>query len=170
MSPLQKYSLFFHLLHDASLYAQVVDFTKWDEENPRNWSRARKLVNLVIVALMARTFWTSWYREIMPGSSNADQKKVTSPLTSSMFTPGLDQIGHDLNVPSDFVIGATTGFVLTLGIGPLILAPLSKTFGRRRLYLVCYSIFTLLQLPTALSPNIQTLLVARTFSGFFGST
>lgn len=86
-----------------------------------------------------------------------------------MFTPGLNQIAHDLNVSSNYVIGATTGFVLTLGVGPLILAPLSETFGRRQLYVVCFSIFALLQLPTALSPNIQTLLTVRTFSGFFGS-
>lgn len=33
---------------------QVVDFTKSDEENPRNWSRRRKLVNVAIVSLMAR--------------------------------------------------------------------------------------------------------------------
>lgn len=39
----------------AKQYAQVVDFTKWDEENPRNWSRTRKMVNVVIVACMART-------------------------------------------------------------------------------------------------------------------
>lgn len=144
---------------------QVVDFTKWDEENPRNWPRTRKYVNLVIVALMARTFF--FFNHFSNHQILIIQ--VTSPLASSMFTPGLDEIGQDLNVPSNFVIGATTGFVLTMGIGPLILAPLSETFGRRRLYVVCFSIFTLLQIPTALSPNIQTLLTARTFSGFFGS-
>lgn len=92
-----------------------------------------------------------------------------SPLASSMFTPGIGQIAQDLKTSSDTVIGATTGFVVFLGIGPLILAPLSETFGRRRLYTVCFSIFALLQIPTALSPNIQTLITVRTFSGFFGS-
>ena len=56
-----------------------------------------------------------------------------------------------------------------LGIGPLILAPLSETFGRRALYLSCFSIFSLLQIPSALAPNIETLIVVRTLSGFFGS-
>ena len=56
-----------------------------------------------------------------------------------------------------------------LGIGPLILAPLSETFGRRKLYLICFTIFTLLQIPTALSPNVATLVAVRTLSGFFGS-
>ena len=87
-----------------------------------------------------------------------------------MFTPGIEQMASDLKTSPNVVIGATTGFVVCLGIGPLILAPLSETFGRRRLYLVCFSIFAVLQVPTALSPNIETLLVMRTLAGFFGST
>ncbi|KAL9118043.1 MAG: hypothetical protein Q9187_005416 [Circinaria calcarea] len=86
-----------------------------------------------------------------------------------MFTPGINQIAEDLSTPKTTVVGATTGFVVLLGIGPMILAPLSETFGRRRLYLICFSIFTLLHIPTALSPNVATLITLRTFSGFFGS-
>ena len=86
-----------------------------------------------------------------------------------MFTPGIEQIASDLKSTPNAVVGATTGFVVFLGIGPLVLAPLSEIFGRRRLYLVCFSIFAILQVPTALSPNVETLLVMRTLSGFFGS-
>ena len=86
-----------------------------------------------------------------------------------MFTPGIAQIAEDLDTTSNLVVGATAGFVVFLGLGPLILAPLSETFGRRKLYLACFSIFAILQIPTALSPNIESLIVVRTFSGFFGS-
>lgn len=44
-----------------------------------------------------------------------------------------------------------------------------ETFGRRKLYMVCFTMFTLLQIPTALSPNVGTLIAMRTISGFFGS-
>ena len=94
---------------------------------------------------------------------------VLSPLASSMFNPGIQEIASDLGVTETAVVGATTGFIVALGIGPLLLAPLSETFGRRRLYLVCFSIFSLLQIPTALSPNIATLISMRTISAFFGS-
>lgn len=86
-----------------------------------------------------------------------------------MYTPGIEQIAKDLNTTNTQVIGTTTGFVIMLGLGPLILAPLSETFGRRRLYIICFSMFTLFQIPSALSPNIQTLTAMRTLSGFFGS-
>lgn len=86
-----------------------------------------------------------------------------------MFTPGMQQIAEGLNTTTDNVIGATTGFVVMLGVGPLILAPLSETFGRRNLYLSCFAIFTLLQIPTAFSPSIAVLITLRTFAGFFGS-
>ncbi|CAF9904453.1 MAG: hypothetical protein ALECFALPRED_008561 [Alectoria fallacina] len=126
---------------------EIIDFSKEDGENPRNWPRRRKFVNVAIIAFMA----------------------ILSPLASSMFTPGISEIAKDLNTSDSIVVGATTGFVVFLGIGPLILAPFSETFGRRKLYLVCFSIFALLQIPTALSPNVGSLIGVRTISGFFGS-
>lgn len=92
-----------------------------------------------------------------------------SPLASSTFTPGIGQIADSLHTTEPAVIGATTGYVVTLGIGPMILAPLSETFGRRTLYIACFVIFTICQVPQALAPNVQVLIVARTFAGFFGS-
>lgn len=37
------------------------------------------------------------------------------------------------------------------------------------MYLSCFSIFALLQIPSALAPNIGTLIAMRTLAGFFGS-
>ena len=86
-----------------------------------------------------------------------------------MFVPGIAQIAEDLHCSTTAVIGTTTGYVVMLGIGPLILAPLSETFGRRKLYLSCFSIFALLQIPAALAPNIAFLITVRSVAGFFGS-
>lgn len=86
-----------------------------------------------------------------------------------MFTPGVEQIASDLNSNTGVVVGATTGYVVCLGLGPLVLAPLSETFGRRKLYIVCFTLFTLTQVPTALSRNVAELIGWRTVSGLFGS-
>jgi predicted MFS family arabinose efflux permease len=124
-----------------------IQFSDGDDGNPRAWNEKKKMTNVAIIALMA----------------------ILSPLASSMFTPGISQIAEDLNTNEQSVIATTTGFVICLGIGPLILAPLSETFGRRLLYIACFAIFSLLQAASALSPNIAALITLRTIAGFFGS-
>ena len=37
----------------TSKSAQIIDFSKEDDENPRNWPRRRKFVNVAIIAFMA---------------------------------------------------------------------------------------------------------------------
>ena len=37
----------------TSNQAQIIDFSKEDDENPRNWPRRRKFVNVAIIAFMA---------------------------------------------------------------------------------------------------------------------
>jgi len=60
-------------------------------------------------------------------------------------------------------------FLLGFGIGPLFLAPLSETFGRRPIYVACFIIFTLTQIPCALAKTIHMLIGFRFLSGLFGS-
>jgi MFS family permease len=148
---------------------QVIDFSKEDEENPRNWPRARKFLNVGIIAFMAGKSLRSAQIGLRIKTPTEYPNPVLSPLASSMFTPGIAEIAEDLKTTESVVVGATTGFVVFLGLGPLVLAPLSETFGRRKLYLVCFTLFALLQIPTALSPNVGTLIGIRTISGFFGS-
>lgn len=127
--------------------SRLINFDEEDADNPRQWTYGMKIKNMGVIATMA----------------------ILSPLASSMFTPGIDQIAEGLDTTPETVIACTTGFVIMLGLGPLIHAPLSETFGRRKLYLSCFAIFTLLQIPSALAPNIETLIAVRTLAGFFGS-
>lgn len=60
-------------------------------------------------------------------------------------------------------------FVLGMGVGPLMLSPLSEFFGRRPIYLVSFSTFTLALLPCAWAPHMAMLLVFRFVSGMCGS-
>jgi MFS family permease len=132
--------------------------------HPRSWPKWKKLANIGVIAIMSRMS-----HMIPVNLSLADAAIVLSPLASSMFAPGIDEIAEDLKVKRNSVIGCQTGFVIALGIGPLLLAPLSETFGRRIVYFVCFSIFTLLQIPTAMSKSLPVLIALRTFTGFFGS-
>jgi multidrug resistance protein len=126
---------------------QAPAFEKGDAEDPRQWPKRRKLLNVFLIALMA----------------------LLSPLASSAFMPAIADMARDLKTSEQNVIGATTTYAIALGVGPLILAPCSELFGRRKLYLSCFSLFAIMQIPTALSPNIACLLVCRTLAGLFGS-
>ena len=66
------------------------------------------------------------------------------------------------------LLGVTT-YLLGMGIGSIIFAPLSELVGRRPVYIVSMIIFLLLLLPSALAQNIASILVSRFFGGFFGS-
>jgi hypothetical protein len=122
---------------------QEVKFSEDDEENPRAWNSRKKLINIAIIALMA----------------------ILSPLASSVFTPGIDQVAEDFKTDQQSVMATTTGFVIMLGFGPLVIVPLSETFGRRQVYIYSCVIFLVLQIPTALAPDVATLIVVRTISG-----
>lgn len=51
----------------------------------------------------------------------------------------------------------------------MLLAPLSKFYGRRPIYIVSLFRFVVLLVPCALAPNIQTMLVARFLNGLAGA-
>lgn len=91
------------------------------------------------------------------------------PMASSIFAPAGTVIAAEFGVSKQLALLNQTGFVCMLGIGPLLLAPMSETFGRRIIYLSCLAVFTVLQIPCALAPNLATFVTFRTLSGFFGS-
>lgn len=64
--------------------------------------------------------------------------------------------------------GITT-YLLGMAAGSLLLAPLSEMYGRRPVYFVSVGLFTILTLPVALARNIETILICRFLSAFFGS-
>ena len=55
------------------------------------------------------------------------------------------------------------------GLGPLFWAPLSEIFGRKPAVLIPYFLAAAFSFATAAAKDIQTILIARFFTGFFGS-
>lgn len=58
------------------------------------------------------------------------------------------------------------GYVL----GPLLFAPQSENYGRRKIVICTYAAFTAFMLGTCLAPNWPAFVVFRFLSGLFGST
>lgn len=126
---------------------EVIDFEKNDKENPKNWPLKWKYTAVFMVFIIG----------------------LNCPMSSSIFAPAISDIAETFNTPDLYVTGAQTGFVCMLGIGPLFFAPMSETFGRRVVFLTNLTLFTLMQIPSALAPNIESFVVFRTLTGLFAS-
>jgi len=133
--------------HSGDEDTEIVDFEEDDNENPRNWTLRRKYVQVLLVTTIG----------------------LILPMASSLFAPAISDIASEYGTNDQLVMGGQSGFVCMLGIGPLFFAPMSETFGRRVIYVGNLTLFTLLQIPTALAPNVKSFIVLRTLSGFFGS-
>jgi MFS family permease len=73
------------------------------------------------------------------------------------------------NVSLTAAILPLTVYVLGLGFGPIISAPLSETFGRRAVYLITFPPSLLFTLGAGFSQNFGTLIVLRFLAGLSGS-
>ncbi|CAG8228203.1 unnamed protein product [Penicillium olsonii] len=118
-----------------------------DPENPRNWSLL--------------------YKTIVVASMGYSATVITLASTCySVTIPGLeDELGITKIVG---LLGITT-YLLGMAAGSLLLAPVSEMYGRRPVYFVSVGLFTIMTLPVALAHNIETILVFRFLSAFFGS-
>lgn len=83
--------------------------------------------------------------------------------------PGYSGVEESFRVSPEVATIGLVVYVFGLGVGPLLLAPLSEYFGRSPVYLVSWGIFVIFQIPLAVAPNIGTLLSCRFLQGFFGS-
>jgi multidrug resistance protein len=89
--------------------------------------------------------------------------------TSSVYTTTYDQLIKEFHTSKEVIILGLSLYVLGLGLGPLLLAPLSEFFGRRPIYLVSWAGFVIWLITCATARSIQTMLVARFLNGVCGS-
>ncbi|KDQ49456.1 hypothetical protein JAAARDRAFT_187026 [Jaapia argillacea MUCL 33604] len=73
------------------------------------------------------------------------------------------------HVSHEVTILSISLFVEGLGIGPLLVGPLSEVYGRNTVYRVSYLLFFAFTWPIVFAPNIAVFLVFRFLTGFCGS-
>ncbi|TFK72561.1 MFS general substrate transporter [Pluteus cervinus] len=94
----------------------------------------------------------------------------TVSFGSSSYTGGLQYTMRDLNISADVAILGISLYVLGFALGPLVFAPMGEMFGRRIIFLITLSAYTLFQLEGSLGHNLPTLLSCRLLTGIFGSS
>ena len=92
-------------------------------------------------------------------------------LGSSIYAPGIPGVMADLDTSQIVATLGTSLSIIGYATGPMLWSPLSEApkIGRNPVYITTLAVFVLLQLPIALAPNVETVLIFRFLSSFFGS-
>ncbi|CCM00871.1 uncharacterized protein FIBRA_02917 [Fibroporia radiculosa] len=92
-----------------------------------------------------------------------------STFASSAASFTEDGLVEDLHTSHEVSILSISLYVLGMGLGPLLVGPLSEVYGRNIIYQVSYVLFFAFTWPTAFPPDMATFLVFRFISGFCSS-
>lgn len=91
------------------------------------------------------------------------------PLSIDLYLPALPQVARDLGVSPGGVALTLTSCTLGLGVGQLIVGPLSDRWGRRRPLVAGSVLFTVFSLVCAVAQTLPLLVAARFVQALGGS-
>ncbi|KZZ94940.1 major facilitator superfamily [Moelleriella libera RCEF 2490] len=94
---------------------------------------------------------------------------LTAAFTSSIFSSATTIVADEYGVGSEVGLLGTTFYVLGFAFGPTLWAPMSELRGRRLPIVISMFGFSLFSIACATGKDIQTILICRFFSGFFGA-
>ncbi|KAF9481756.1 MFS polyamine transporter [Pholiota conissans] len=116
-----------------------------DPENPQNWKNRYKWFVTVICIIMT----------------------VNVTFASSAPSSATFSIIAAFDIKREISYLLTTTFLLGYVFGPLIWGPGSEVVGRKPIFVIAMSGYTLFILGQALAQNVETMMVTRFFSGLF---
>lgn len=91
------------------------------------------------------------------------------PLTIDTYLPALPQLSAELGATDVQAQTTITGLLVGLGLGQLVIGPLSDAFGRRRPLLFGLTAHAAASILCALAPSITMLAITRTLQGLAGA-
>ncbi|MCT2534688.1 Bcr/CflA family multidrug efflux MFS transporter [Aquibacillus koreensis] len=91
---------------------------------------------------------------------------ILGPFTIDMYLPSFPTIVEDFDTKASLVQISLTTCLLGLGLGQLIIGPMSDVQGRRKPLIIFLGLYLLSSLACAIAPNIYTLIVSRFIQGF----
>jgi MFS transporter, DHA1 family, multidrug resistance protein len=91
---------------------------------------------------------------------------MLGPLTLNILVPSLPGMAKALNAPKESVQLALSLYLLGMAVSQLVLGPLADRFGRRPVLLIALVVYILASIAAAVSPNVETLILARLFQSF----
>ncbi|ORX36494.1 major facilitator superfamily domain-containing protein [Kockovaella imperatae] len=132
----------------AQSAARDLENFETSSKNPRNWTNRKKWRITLTVALTG----------------------FISTCGSSIGVPGIHAIMAEYGQTNEKVgIFITTFYVLGLGCGPFLYAPISELYGRQVGYLLSLFPYILFSLGCAVAQSFWAVVILRFFCGVFGS-
>ena len=93
---------------------------------------------------------------------------ATAPFATDMYLPDMPSIVEDLGTTRTMVQLTISGFFIGMGIGQLLMGPLSDVIGRKPLVLSGAALALAASVLSALAPSAAILVVARVLQGLGG--
>ncbi|TIB94055.1 MFS general substrate transporter [Wallemia mellicola] len=121
----------------------LVEFTPNDSDNPKNWSGLKKWSIVFAITLI----------------------NICTGLAMTVYASIGDTLKRDTGASQLEYISGMTTFMIAVSLLPLILSPMSESFGRRQIYVVTGTLHALLFLPQILVKNIAVIVVMRLLQG-----
>ena len=94
---------------------------------------------------------------------------LSATFGSSVFSDATMVVAKLYGVGNEVGLLATSLYVLGYAFGPIVWAPLSELYGRRIPILLGSFGFGVFSIAVAVAKDLQTIMIGRFFSGFFGS-
>ncbi|MCM3161494.1 Bcr/CflA family multidrug efflux MFS transporter [Metabacillus litoralis] len=91
---------------------------------------------------------------------------LLGPFTIDMYLPSFPTIVEDYHTKASLVQISLTTCLLGLGLGQLVIGPMSDVQGRRKPLLIFIILYLLASLSCAISPNIYIFIASRFIQGF----
>ncbi|KAI3582911.1 MFS transporter [Fusarium oxysporum f. sp. albedinis] len=132
---------------DGSSFATTIECTDGDPDHPYNMSSGRKWIIVIVISFSA----------------------LCVTCASSIYSTTYSQIMIDFHISHEVATLGLSLYIWGMGVGPLVLGPLSELYGRRAVYLWSLLFFFIWIFPCAFANNIHTLLIGRFLSGLSGS-
>lgn len=128
-------------------YPFRISFLSLDPQNPSSFPRSKKwfYTSLQALATLATTF------------------------ASSAYSGGIKQVIGSFDISQEIATLGISLYVLGFALGPLVWAPLSELYGRRKIFFFSFMAATAFSAGAGGSGSISALLVLRFLAGSIGS-
>lgn len=94
---------------------------------------------------------------------------AVSAVATDLYIPSIPSIAHELHTSASSVQLTLSLFFFGVGLGQLLLGPLSDALGRRPVLLAGFAVFAATGIAAVFAQNIETLIVLRLLQGISGS-